>query len=192
MSDQSARSRYWPVPLVRAGIAVIAAIVITFSSNHSPAFGLAVFGIFAWAQGVALVSTSRLGSFSQTGAIVTVVQGVVSFAFGTAALLAFAQAAPLASLVALVALWAVATAVLEIVVGLRKTDRSPSSRDHVVVGAATGLLALVYLIGREDPILLVGAFGAYAAIIGVYLAIAAFSLKWESSQAHEPETAVGN
>lgn len=194
MSDESARfgSRYWPVPLVRAAIAVVAAVVITFSSNHSPAFGLAVFGIFAWAQGLTIAGTSRLTGLSPIGVILTVTQGVVSFAFGTAALLAFAQTAPLASLVTLVVLWAVATGALELVVGLRKADSTPSSRDRVAVGGATVLLAVAYLLGRDDAILLVGALGAYAAIIGVYLAIAALSLKWDTAQAEKAGTAVGS
>ena len=40
------------------------------------------------------------------------------------------------------------------------------------------MLAIVYLIIPADNRLVVGLFGAYAIVIGVYLAIGAFSLKW--------------
>ncbi|BDI24186.1 hypothetical protein [Herbiconiux sp. L3-i23] len=193
MSDDSARfrARYWPVPLLRAAIAAVAAIVVTFSSDHSPVFGLAVFGLFACAHGIALASTSRLGRRSTIGTILTVVQGVVSFAFGLAAVLAFAQAAPLASLAVLVVLWAVATGGLELAIGLRKADHGPASRDHLVVGVATLLLGGVYLLGRDDAIFLVGSFGAYAAIVAVYLGIAAFTLKWDTAS-EKSGSAVGS
>lgn len=193
MSDGSARfrARYWPVPLIRAAIAAVTAVVVTFSSDHSPVFGLAVFGLFACATGIVLASTSRLGARSAVGTTLTVVQGVVSFAFGIAAVLAYAQAAPLASLMVLVVLWAIATAGLELTIGIRKADAGAGSRDHVVVAVATALLALLYLLGRDDAIFLVGSFGAYAAIVGVYLAIAGFSLKWDTGHSEKSRSAVG-
>lgn len=85
-------------------------------------------------------------------------------------------------------------------------DRAPSSsRDWVFVGALTALLALVVLFVPPEfsqaftgpdgverqltaSVIVVGALGAYWAIIGVYLVIAGLSLKWSGAPARDGAT----
>lgn len=55
------RARYWVVPVVRGILALVPAAVITFSQNHSPEFGLLVFGLWAVVSGLITVRC-RCGS----------------------------------------------------------------------------------------------------------------------------------
>jgi uncharacterized membrane protein YhaH (DUF805 family) len=52
------RSRYWLVPIARAAVAAVAAVVITFSQDHSAALGLTVFGAFALLSALAVFAGS--------------------------------------------------------------------------------------------------------------------------------------
>ena len=51
------------------------------------------------------------------------------------------------------------------------------------MGAFTALLALVYLVLPLDPVSAVGVLGGYFVIVGVYLVIGGFSLKWAAAPA---------
>jgi len=192
MSHEDARlgARHWPIPLSRAIVAGVAAVAVTFSPDHSSGFGLFVFSGFGLATGLASVLASlRTGSGrSFTGLRVT--QGALSAAFGAISLIAAIGGAGAAWLVGIVALWCVATGVTELVAGLRQEGRGQMSRDHVVVAVFTFLLGAAYLIGRNDPVFLVGAFGAYAAIVAVYLVIAALSMRWEPAHSEVTRSAV--
>lgn len=192
MGHDSARfsARYWPVPLVRAAVAAVAALVVTFSPDHSPAIGLAVFGSLALIGGAVVAATARRADRTRSATVLTIAQGAVSAALGVAALLSLALGASLGALVALVLIWAVATAAPEMIVGLRRADASAASRDHVAVAGAALLLGIVVLLARDDAVFVVGAIGAYSAVVAVYLAIAAFSLKWETTHAASPRSAV--
>ena len=53
-----------------------------------------------------------------------------------------------------------------------------AGRDWLVTGAMTAVLAVIFLLIPADVVLAVGLFGAYAVVIGVYLGIGAFTLKW--------------
>lgn len=103
--------------------------------------------------------------------------GVASF------VLLFAFPEPLAFL-SLVAIWAVGAAAIEFsatrITAAEEGTVSRVGRDWRTLAIGTvffGLLiALSPLIGIADPVSLTGLFGAYAAIVGVYHAIAAASL----------------
>ena len=188
----------WYVPLARAVPALALAVVVTFTADHSAPLGLLTFGIFAVVTGAVLTASAlRLGAkgvvrtvtFAQ--GILTVVAGIVSLAIPTAGLPFF---------VFLLTAFAAITGFLELYLGLRSRGRSSSSRDWVFVGALTALLALVVLLvppgftqsftGPDEierqltaSIIVVGALGAYWAILGVYLVIAGLSLKWATEPA---------
>jgi uncharacterized membrane protein HdeD (DUF308 family) len=95
-------------------------------------------------------------------------------------------------LVLLVSAWAVLTGTLEVYRGVQSRAMAPmSARDAMFVGAATVILAIAIQLvpptlaqsyeveGTEHlltaSVVVVGLLGAYWAIIGVYLAIAAAS-----------------
>jgi uncharacterized membrane protein HdeD (DUF308 family) len=188
---------YWPVPLVRAAAAAVAALVITFSLDHSSIMGLLVFGVYALVGGVlcGVFGASRLGD-DRASRTLFLAQAAVSGIAAIAAL-AFSFAAPTPpAYVYLVVAWAVVTGLLELVAGVLGRERTVLARDWSVVGAITVVLGIVFLAVPPDfttsftgaqgvsgtmttSIMTVGLFGAYAAIIAAYLAIGAFTLKGE-------------
>ena len=175
-SDEGRRG-YGPILLLRGVLAAVLAVVITFSPDHTPVFGLVVYGAFALLQGLVLATSASRSAPTQTGAAITLASGVAGLATGVlaAALLLVSPGAAAAALVPAVAVSAAVSGVLELVLGVREADAGPESRDHVVVGVASLLLAVAVLF-PADPVVTVGLLGAYGAIVGVFLIIAALSL----------------
>ena len=186
---------HWIVVLGRALALALAAIVITFSADHSPAFGLAVFGSLAIVTGALLVAGARVAFARGAERGIHSLIGVVSLIAGIAAL---AISAGLPFLTLVVGSWALVTGVLELTLGFLRRGHS-FSRDWIFAGALTILLGLVaFLLPSElreayvgpdeveryltTPVILVGIIGAYFAILAVYLGIAGFSLKWATTE----------
>ncbi|MBG6238587.1 peptidoglycan/LPS O-acetylase OafA/YrhL [Mycetocola sp. CAN_C7] len=203
----NSRSRYWLVPVARAAVAAVAAVVITFNGNHSPWLGLSVFGGFAvltalieivlGSARLAADRVSRRTFFAQ--AIITLAAGVVA--------LALAPNSSLPAFYAIVIVWALLTGALELYSGFRLRRRSPLARDWTTIGGLTVLLAVAFLLvppgldhqftgpdgidrSLTASIVTVGIFGAYAAIGAVLLVIGGFSLKWGTDESGRvpPET----
>ncbi|MFD1715125.1 DUF308 domain-containing protein [Amnibacterium flavum] len=195
MSEDGVRfgARYWPVQLIGAGLAVLAAIAVTFSPDHSPAYGLSVFAGYALLSGAVTIASASRTDRTRFATGLTVVQGIVSVVVGAVGLsvLVFGEASLLALVLAVV-IWAVPVGAAELVIGLRRSEASAASRDQIFVGAATVLLAVIALVGMGDSVFVVGWFGAYAAIVGVYLGIAAFSLKWDAARTSTEQNPVGS
>ncbi len=184
---------YWGLVLARAVVAAIAAIVITFSADHSADFGLAVFGVFALATGAVLIAGARSAVAPGIHRTIFFVQGIVGLVAGIAALSLAWLGLPL--FILLVSSWAAITGFLELYLGLRSRGRIEHARDWVFAGAFTALFAIVTILipadfsqaytGPDDierfltaAVIIVGALGAYGAILGIYLVIAALSLRW--------------
>jgi uncharacterized membrane protein HdeD (DUF308 family) len=167
--------RTWIVALVRAIVALAAGGFVTFDPDHSPHIGLIVFGLFALLSGIVV----GVGGLLVRDRFVTwmfVAQGAFGVVVGVAALAL--HGAGLGVLLYGVSVWAALTGFAELYSGLRSRHRSDSARDWMVVGALTAILALVFLVIPPDSVLAVGLFGAYAVIVGVYLGIGAFTLKF--------------
>ncbi|MDQ1130122.1 acyl-CoA synthetase [Microbacterium sp. SORGH_AS_0888] len=185
------------VQLARAFFAAIAAVMVTFSSDHSAAVGLSVFSGFAIASGLVLLLAAWLVYPAGSRAL-PVLLGVLSAAAGM-----IGGLPPLRSTVmffVLVIVWALVTGLFEGIAGFRAFRRAPVhsvargvARDGLTVGVFGVLLALGTLLVSpqyaleyyiEDAhqsftltgiTIAVGLFGGYAAIVAVYLAIAGFS-----------------
>jgi uncharacterized membrane protein HdeD (DUF308 family) len=185
--------RYWPWVLLRALPAIVVAVVITFSQDHSARLGFLMFGVLALAGGVTVLLGARRALRPGVARWCFVVQGSLGIVLGAIAL--FSGSAGLPFLVFLVGAFAVLTGFLELYSGLRARGRSDSARDWLFAGALTVALGIVALVVPADynqlftgpdgveraltaSIILVGVLGAYAAILGVYLVIAGLSLKW--------------
>lgn len=169
-------SGYWVVPVARAVVALLAAGVITFNSNHSATFGLIVFGAYAAVEGLLVGILSMRTVADRTARRLFMVHGVIGLIAGVLALAL--STSGLGLYLYLVSVWAALTGFIELYCGVRSRSKDPSSRDWMVVGAFTALLAIVFLLIPSDSVLAVGLFGAYAVIVGVYLGIGGFSLKW--------------
>ncbi|MFC6356250.1 DUF308 domain-containing protein [Luethyella okanaganae] len=166
----------WIVPLVRAILAVVPAVVITFSPDHSPESGLIVFGCWALATGLVVGALSLRRFGDRVSRSLFAANGVITTAAGILALGLFGGG--LGFFLYLVTVWAALTGFLELYAGLRVRGRSTSSRDWLTAGGLTAVLAIVFLLLPPNAVVAVGLLGAYLVILAVFLGIAAFSLKW--------------
>ena len=184
------RAQYWVVPVVRGVLALVPAAVITFSPNHSPAFGLTVFGSWAVVSGLA---TGALGLRTTRDRVIRSLFAVGATVTVAAGLLALTVPASLALFTYLVSVWAAITGALELYAGLRARGRTPIARDWITAGAFTAVLALVFLLFPIDAVTAVGLLGAYLVLLGVLLVIGGFSSKWAAAQpAHAGDAAAGS
>jgi uncharacterized membrane protein HdeD (DUF308 family) len=169
-------SGYWIVPVARAVLALASAIVITFSPDHSAEFGLLLFGAFAVLTGLVVAVSARRTLTDGPTRTLFVVHGVVGILCGALAVLF--SAGGLGFFLYLVSVWAAVTGFIELYSGVRVRNRTAFSRDWIVTGAATAVLALVFLLLPPNAVVSVGLLSAYLVLLGVYLAIAGLSLKW--------------
>lgn len=176
--------------LARALFAAVAAIMITFSPDHSAEVGLAVFS--GWAIATALVLLVAVWQVYATGDRATpLALGLLALAAGMAAGLPPLRSTTLFFVIVIA--WSLVSGVVELVSGIRRRATGPDARDGILIGAITialgvGLLlvnpaySLEYFIKEADQSFVltgisigVGIFGGYAAIIAVFLGIAGFS-----------------
>ncbi|MDQ0894034.1 HdeD family acid-resistance protein [Agromyces ramosus] len=172
------RAQYWAVPVVRGILALVPAAVITFSPNHSPAFGLLVFGVWAIVSGLVVGALSLRLTVERGIRTLFAVNGVATVVAG---ILAVTLPGVLPFLLYLVSVWAAVTGIVELFAGLRARGHSAVARDWIAVGVSTAVLALVFLVVPLDAVAAVGFLGGYLVIVGVYLLIAGFSLKWAAA-----------
>lgn len=180
--------------LARALLAAMAAVMITFSADHSAAVGLAVFSGFAIATGLVLLLAAWL-VYRPGSRAAAVLLGVVCLVAGMVTGIPPLRTTALFFVVVIT--WAAITGVAELVAGLRaRRTGDPTARDAILIGAvpialAIGLLlvnpaySLEYVIREAGPngtsytltgiTIGVGVFGGYAAIVAVFLGIAGFS-----------------
>lgn len=170
----------WLAPVLRAVPAIIVGLVITFTADHSPALGLTMLSVFGITSAVVLIITAVRMDAREPARPLHLGLGIIAGVAGALALLVLLTlGGGLALLLLLVGGYAVLAGALELVWGIRHRGRNPLARDAVVIGVGTLALAIVLaLVG--DPVSAVGFFGAYAVVLGVFLLIAGFSLKWST------------
>jgi uncharacterized membrane protein HdeD (DUF308 family) len=179
--------------LARAAFAAIAAVMVTFSPDHSASVGLSVFSGFALATGLVhavaawLVFPAGRRWPSIALAALAVVAGLV------------ASVGPwrnTGTFFAVVISWAFLAGIVEVFAAVRgRADAAsrPASRDGLTIGILTIVLGVALLLvpqeyaldyyiedaGRSFTLtgitIAVGVFGGYAAIVAVFLGIAGFS-----------------
>lgn len=183
-----ANDAYWFVPLLRAVPAVAVGLVITFLEDHSSHVGLISFGAFALATGlIVLIGNVRLlGDRVLRGVFVT--QGTIAAASGLAALLLWQGS--IGVLLFILTVYAALTGVLELYAGLRSRGAA-LARDWLTVGAFTAAAAIVFVLIPPDAILTTGLIGAYGMVLGVFLVIAALTLKWNAGKPQQKDPVQG-
>lgn len=175
------------VQLSRAVLAAVAAIMITFSPDHSAAVGLSVFGGFAIVTSFVLILAAII-VYPNGRRWPAVMMGAFTLVFGMAASVPAWRSDTL--FFVLVITWAALTGLVELLAGIRFRG-TEGARDAVTVGALGLLLALLMAVvpvglvqqytveGTEMAltgiIVGVGLFGGYAAIVAVFLGIAGFT-----------------
>ncbi|OZB84742.1 MAG: acyl-CoA synthetase [Microbacterium sp. 14-71-5] len=187
------------VQLARAAFAAVAALMITFSANHSAFVGLAVFSGFALVTAVIEILAAWLVAPSGWR-WPYVLLGAVAIVTGMASSIPGWRTTPLFFVVVIA--WGALGGLVELLAGIRarrqaRAGTAPAAvadgaRDGILIGSlglalAVGLLcvpttyALNYSIAEAGSFTLtgitlaVGIFGAYAAIVAVFLGIAGLS-----------------
>lgn len=165
--------------ILRAFPALAAAAIITFSRNHAPVVGLAVFVGFAFLLASVLIFTIAavpLEGVSRTMVGIQALSSVIA-----AAIAAVTINSGLTALILVMSIWAGVTGLAELYAGYRSTDKA-LSREWLTLGGFTALLAIVYAAIPMNDVYAVGLFGAYLAIIGIFQIIAGVSLRADSTQ----------
>lgn len=152
--------------VLRALVLFVAGMAITFtqSLHNNLLFNAWVFAAFAIVHGLVLFATlTRTATLHhQPGALalasVSLVAGLVAI---------FMQST--AALATVILVWAAATALIEFWPWVRSRQR-----DALMLGALAGLLAVILALGARELPAVIGFFGAYCIITGVYLGIASF------------------
>lgn len=177
--------------VARALFAALAAIMVTFSSDHSAPLGLGVFSGFALATGLVFALSAWL-IFPRGQRLIVLLLAAVSIVAGLVASVSAWRTTGV--FFGVVIAWALITGAIELVGALRqrKTVGAASSRDGVLIGILTLVLGVVLFIPNQQYALdysiagagsftltgitiAVGLFGGYAAVVAVFLAIAGFS-----------------
>lgn len=170
------------IRLVRVAVLLASGLAITFTAPMHGQLGFDL-GMFAIAfSGIAIAHL--LHAFvvrGRAGAGVALMLGLAAAAAAVLVPLVGSVASPggaeLGAVVALsilVAAWALVSGLLEFIGALTQ----PGTRqDAVLLGGVGILLALLVLVFREDPVAVIGFFGAYAVIAGVFLGISAFDTR---------------
>ncbi|MFJ2367900.1 acyl-CoA synthetase [Microbacterium sp. NPDC087665] len=180
------------VQLLRALFAAAAAVMITFSSDHSAAVGLSVFSGFAFVTGFVLILAVFL-VLPAGSRWPYVILGLLGFAAGMATGIPMWRTNDLFFIV--VSSWALITGAVELLAGVRaRRAGDPTGRDGVIIGAFGVLLGILLLLipagfthdytideagtfELSGIILGVGMFGGYAALVAVFLGIAGLTPK---------------
>lgn len=192
------------VQLLRALFAAAAAVMITFSPDHSAAVGLSVFSGFVLSTSLVLLLAAWL-VFPAGQRWSWVVLAILGFAAGMAAGIPAWRTDDL--FFGVVIAWSATSGLVELIVGLRaRRAAEPTARDSLALGAF-GLLLAVLLVtvpaGFVQPyaiegagefeltgiILGVGMFGGYAAIVAVFLGIAGLTPQRADAATTASETA---
>lgn len=202
--------RLWVAMLVRAVPAVVTALVITFTQDHNAAFGYTVFGAFALATGV-LIGFEAIGIPGHPTRALTFTRAIISALAGGSALVfgVVPHLATPAGFIWHVAGWAAVTGLIELTSGIVARRYPLFSREVLISGALTLLLAILVAIvppelnesygGLESidgaltaSMQSVGYVGAYAAILAMLLIIEALTLRGLSRRTAEAaETRAG-
>ncbi|MCE0510712.1 MULTISPECIES: acyl-CoA synthetase [Microbacterium] len=180
------------VQLLRALFAAVAALMITFSSDHSAPVGLSVFSGFVFVTALIqlLAAWLVLPAGSRWPYILLGVLGTLA---GAVSGIPAWRSDDLFFIV--VSTWAILSGGIELLAGIRsRRNADPLSRDAITVGALGVLLGIVlllipagfvqeYTIEKAGTFVLsgiilgVGMFGGYAAILAVFLGIAGLTPK---------------
>ena len=151
------------IRLLRAAVLFVAGLGIAFTATMHARLSFDI-GVTTAVLGV-LGIVHLAAWFSSRASAIPLLLGVVAIV--AAILVPFTSSA--VGFAVVVAAWSLASALLEFV-GAAAVQRS----DATLLGALGVLLSILVLLVREDPVAVLGFFGGYAVIAGVFLGISAF------------------
>jgi uncharacterized membrane protein HdeD (DUF308 family) len=161
----------------RAAISFGLGIFITFNQAHGPDVGLTVLGVYGVALGLGLTALT-LTKKADLSALQELPVAVLALLVGLFSLLALGnQPTQLPAFLALVAAWGLISGAFELYQGRRSGFKTQNGKDFMISAVFGLLLGLLFLAVPLDSVSAVGFFGAYLAMSGVHLGIAAASSK---------------
>ncbi len=168
--------------LARAVLAALLAVVTTFwpQPERSAVFGMAVLGAYLLGQAVVMGALERRLPDDRTGRRLTAVRAALSLLGGVAALAGIGDAAGL--LIPVEAVSFLTIGAIELAGGIRRS-RPETAGDAVVVGGLQAVVGLMLAIVDPDALFAIGVLNAWAAVVAVYLGIAAANLRRRGSPA---------
>ncbi|MFD1720519.1 hypothetical protein [Amnibacterium endophyticum] len=184
-TGRTARRTPVAAPASRAVILAVLAAVVTFSTEHRPAYrvelGIVALGVFLLGQAVLLAAWSPRLASTRTGLALLVARASVSL-LGAVLLLAAPGGGidvlrPVQVLVFLV------VGGLEVLGALLRAEGPDAFGDGIVIGGLQVVVGLMVVILDPDVAFSVGVLSAWAALSAVYLGIAAANLHVKRSRA---------
>ena len=150
-------------------------IFITFSQAHGADIGLIVLAAFGFALGLgggALVFLRRVG----LNPLQELPVATLALLIGLFAALAFSNTATqLPAFLSLVSAWGIISGAFELYQARRHGFKTSAGKDYLMSAVFALLIGLLFLAVELDEVSAVGFFGAYLALSGVHLGIAAAS-----------------
>ena len=168
--------------ILRAIPTLIAALVITFSRNHAPVVGLAVFVGFGFLLAAVMLFTVMSVPLEGLNRKLFGAHAIVTAV--SAAIAAASLSGGLPALILVISIWAALTAALELYAGYREQNKTVA-KEWLTIGAFTAVLAIIEAAVPLNDVYAVGLFGAYAAMVGVFQVIAGISLRTDSPLKNE-------
>lgn len=170
-------------PASRAVLAAALAAVVAFSPQHTAQFGLettARFGLLALGgylvlQGLLLGAWSRRLARTRTGLVLLLARAAVSLIGGVVALAQPAGGIEVLRPVQIVVFLSLGA--MEVAGAVARAEWPDGTGDGIVVGGLQLVVGAMVLILNEDALFSVGVLSAWAALVAVYLGIAAANLR---------------
>ena len=159
----------------RAAISFAIGVFITFMQAHGPDVGLitlSAFGLVLGLGGGALLFFKPHGLDPLQQLPMAVLAVLVGMFAGLAF---FNEAGQLAAFLALVSAWGLISGAFELYLSRRSGFKTAAGRDYLISAVFALLLGALFLVVPLDSVSAVGFFGAYLALSGVHLGIAASS-----------------
>jgi uncharacterized membrane protein HdeD (DUF308 family) len=159
----------------RAALSFGLGVFITFSQAHGADIGLIVLGVFGLGLGlvgggIAFIRATGLNPLQELPV------AVLALLVGMFSLLALTnESIQLASFLSLISAWGLISGAFELYQARRRGFKSQLGKDFLISAVFGLLIGLLFLAVPLDEVSAVGFFGAYLALSGVHLGIAAAS-----------------
>lgn len=181
--DPAAGAPSW-LPVLRPALLIVIGLTVAFTAVLHEQLG---FDRAVLASGLIAIGALHLiewfGARAQQSAPIPLLLGVVAVVAGVLQAMLNTEL----GFAVLIAAWALISGLLEF---LAATFTGAGRGDHIFLGALSIILALAVLLVLPDPVAVIGFFGAYAVIAGVYTGISFFDTQSKRKRESEASDAV--
>lgn len=174
--DKKMMGRYWWIIMLRGIIAIIFAMLAIFWTGLTLEILVVLFAIFAIGEGIFAIFSAieaskhheKWGSFVLEGAL-GVIAGILIISWPGISVMIF---------VYLIALWALITGLVEILIGATAEINDTAKSMMVIVGVLSLILGIAMLVYPGITVaIMVWLMGIYALIAGIAMIVFSFQIK---------------